>query len=222
MTSTEDFQAYAQIKAYDVISAGHFKRHLSTSRDNGDKWAIDMYQSHNQVQVKVRDIFTLVGHLSTPNSQVIQRICKDVMSCAQPPIKVLTGHNICCLTGVSTEHCIDLTRVGKHSSEMFVHPRFWHFFVLLWFCTKLEYVVRACTKQWLDKSCIIANPGNYTQICEEYAFQNLEFNEQLSRLFCKGVDYITRSLTTYRDKIALIPVLTPQEGYLNDEDEDDD
>jgi hypothetical protein len=53
----EDFHAYAQIKAFDVISSGHFKKHLSISRDNGDKWAVQMYSRHNLVQGKVRDIF---------------------------------------------------------------------------------------------------------------------------------------------------------------------
>ena len=91
----EDFHAYSQIKAYDVISAGNFKRHMSQSRDNGEKWAILMYNRQNAVQNRVRDVSSLVGQLTMPNSVHIQRICKDVMSCAQPPIKVLTGHNTC-------------------------------------------------------------------------------------------------------------------------------
>ena len=87
----EDFQAYAQTKAYDVISAGHFKRHLGVSRENGDRWAVVMYNRQNKVASKIREVFTLVAQLTTPRSQPIQRVCKDVMSCAQPPIKVVTG-----------------------------------------------------------------------------------------------------------------------------------
>jgi len=87
----EDFQAYAQTKAYDVISAGHFKRHLGTCRENGDRWAVVMYNRQNKVAGKIREVFALVNQLSTPRSQPIQRVCKDVMSCAQPPIKVVTG-----------------------------------------------------------------------------------------------------------------------------------
>lgn len=213
----EDFHAYSQIKAYDVISAGNFKRHMSQSRDNGEKWAILMYNRQNAVQNRVRDVSSLVGQLTMPNSVHIQRICKDVMSCAQPPIKVLTGHNTCCITGVSTEHCIDLTRVGKNSKEVFVHPRFWHFFVFLWFCSKLEYVIRACTKQWMDsREQQKAGAENYTQLCEEYSLQNAELNKQLFRLFTKGVAYITTSLSVYRDKYALQPMLTPSKRYLEE------
>jgi hypothetical protein len=144
------------------------------------------------------------------------------MSCAQPPIKVLTGHNTCCLTGVSTEHCIDLTRVGKNSKEVYVHPRFWHFFVFLWFCSKLEYVIRACTKQWLDTCDQKAGVDNYTRLCDEYTEQNGELNGQLFRLFSKGIAYITTSLSMYRDKYAMQPMLTASKRYLECSACDDD
>ena len=222
MTSTSmilaDFQAYSQIKAYDVISSGNFKRHLSQCRDNGDKWAITMYTRQNCVQNRLKEISNFVSQLNTPSSLHIQKICKDVMTCAQPPIKVLTGHNVCCLTGVRTEHCIDLTRVGKNSKEVHVHPRFWHFFVLLWFCAKLEYVIRACTKQWLERQSIQPNSENYTELCEEFYEQNHELIEQLFRLFEMGVGYVTRSLTVYRDKYALQPVLRPGKEYYQASD----
>lgn len=203
----DDFHAYAQTKAYDVISSGHFKRHLGASRENGDRWAVVMYSRQNKVASKIREVFTLVSQLTTPRSQPIQRMCKDVMSCAQPPIKVVAGENVCCLTGVQTEHCIDLTRMGKNSKEVFVHPRFWHFFVLLWYCAKLEYVIRACTKQWLDAQQIRPEPKTYTAVCEEYTIQNVGFNERLFQLLERALEYTTLSLSLYRDKYALLPVL---------------
>ncbi len=215
----EEFRSYSLIKGYDVISSGHFKRHLSLSRDNGDKWAIQMYNGQTAVQNAVRDLFTLVAQLTTPHTAAIHRICKDVMSCAHPPVKVLTGYNTCCLTGVSVEHCIDLTRAGKNSKEVFVHPRFRHFFMLLWFCAKVEYVIRACTKQWLDTQDSKPCAENYTQMCEDYASHNAEFNDQLFRLFVKGVEYVSTSLTIHRDKSALRPVLTASKQYLEATDE---
>lgn len=214
----DDFLAYSQIKAYDVISSGHFRRHLSQCRDNGDKWAIQMYSRQNAVQNKVREIFSLVSQLSSPSSQLIQRVCKDVMTCAQPPVKVLTGHNVCTLTGVRAEHCVDLTRVGKNAREVFVHPRFWHFFVLLWFCAKLEYVIRACTKQWLDTHGVAPNTGSFTRLCEDFSEQNADVVERLYRLFVRGCEYITHSLSLYRDKYALRPVLAPPQDYLDASD----
>jgi hypothetical protein len=186
-----------------------------------------MYNRQNKVVARVREVFSLVAQLTTPRSQQIQKVCKDVMSCAQPPIKVLTGENVCSLTGVCAEHCIDLTRMGKNSKEVFVHPRFWHFFVLLWFCAKLEYVIRACTKQWLETRGIKPVPESYTKICEDYAVHNVEFNEKLFRLLERGLEYTTLSLSLYRDKYALQPVLSAPDDYFsrardyeNEEEED--
>ena len=221
MMSFEDFQAYSQVKAYDVISSGHFRRHLATSRENGDQWAVLMYNRQNKVSNRVREVFSLVAQLSTPKSLHMQKICKDVMSCAQPPIKVLTGESVCSLTGVKAEHCIDLTRAGKNSREVFVHPRFWHFFVLLWFCAKLEYVIRACTKQWLEARKITPVPERYTIICEEFTEENTGFNEQLFRVLERALQYTTLSLKIYRDKYALQPVLCAPEEFILQKDDVD-
>jgi len=212
--SLECFNAYVQVKAYDVISAGNFKRHLSVSRDNGDKWAIQMYTLMFSVQNRLKELSSLVSKLNSPHTLHIQKICKDVMSCAQPPIKILTGTNKCSLTGVQAEHCIDLTRLGKNSKEVFVHPRFWHFFVLLWFCAKIEYVIRSCTKQWLENQRQPKESSHYARLCDDYTEQNSELHERLHRLFVKGVDYITNTLTMYNERYALQPILTPPEEYL--------
>jgi hypothetical protein len=217
--SLDDFRSYVHIKAYDVISSGNFKRHLSSCRENGDKWAIQMYNGQTSVQNKIRDLFSLVAQLTPPSCAMVHRVCKDVMSCAQPPVKVLTGYNVCCLTGVSVEHCIDLTRVGKNPKEVYVHPRFRHFFMLLWYCAKVEYVIRACTKQWMDTQESKQCPENYTQICEDYSQQNGEFTDQLYALFMKASEYVTASLVLYREKCALRPALTASKEYLEEKDE---
>jgi hypothetical protein len=215
LVTEEDFLAYAQIKAYDVISTGQFKRHLSQSRDNGNKWAIDMYQRQSQVQARIRELFSLVSQLEVSSGQSVQRICKDVMTCAQPPVKIVAGHNTCALTGVQVEHCVDLTRVGKNSREVYVHPRFWYFFMMLWFCSKLEYVIRACTKHWLDSARPrAADSRNVTRLCEDYTDQNQELIRRMFQLFVKGMDYVTLSLSVYREKYALHPVLMPSVDYL--------
>lgn len=219
--SLEDFLAYTHVKAYDVISCGHFKRHLSSARENGDKWAIDMNNGQSAVQNKIREVFSLVSHMGGPQTARVQRVCKDVMSCAQPPIKVLTGFNICSLTGVSSEHCIELTRPGKNTREVLVHPRFRHFFMFLWFCAKSEYVIRACTKQWVEGLPTPPCPETYTRLCEEYHAENIETNEKIYRLFVKGMEYVNLSLNTFKDTWALQRSLVPPPEYLESSEEED-
>lgn len=217
--SMPDFVAYVHVKAFDVISAGHFKRHLSKSRENGDKWAIDMNNGHSAVQAKIRELFALVSQLDSPQTEVVQKICKEVMSCAQPPVKILNGFNVCALTGVVSEHCIDLTRPGKNAREMLVHPRFRYFFMFLWFCAKSEYIIRACTKQWVETLADAPCPDSYTRLCEEYSMQNQEKNEKLYSLFTKSIGYTILSLTLLKDSCALQPALVPPKGYLSSTDD---
>jgi hypothetical protein len=51
-------------------------------------------------------------------------------------------------------------------------------------------------------------------VCEEYAAQNQEFNERLFQLLERALEYTTMSLTMYRDKYALQPVLSVPDEYL--------
>ncbi len=219
MVTKEEYIAYTHIKAFDVISNGNFKRHLSNARECGDKWAIDMNNGQATVQAKIREVFTLVSHLSGPQTERVQRVCKDVMSCAQPPIKVLTGFNVCYLTGVSSEHCIDLTRPGKNMHGVLVHPRFRHFFMFLWSVAKSEYIIRACAKQWVEALPAAPCPESYTRLCEEYDLDNMANNERMYLLFTKAVEYVAMSLRIFRDLWALERSLQPPAGYLDEADD---
>lgn len=215
MVSKEEFLAYTHIKAFDVISNGNFKRHLSNAREAGDKWAIDMNSGQAVVQAKIREVFAIVSQLAGPQTERVQRVCKDVMSCAQPPVKVLTGFNVCYLTGVASEHCIDLTRPGKNTREILVHPRFRHFFMFLWSVAKSEYIIRACAKQWTETLPEAPCPDTYTRLCEEYHTENLANNERMHLLFVKAVEYVMASLRILKDTWALERSLLPPPGYLD-------
>jgi hypothetical protein len=74
-------------------------------------------------------------------------------------------------------------------------------------------VIRACTKQWLESRQIRPEPRTFTAVCEEYAAQNAEFNERLFQLLERALEYTTISLSIYRDKYALLPLL---QGELSD------
>lgn len=214
-TDLENFEAYFHVKAFDVISAGQFKKHISKCRECGDHWAVQMYARHCVTANRLRDLTSLISQLTTPSSLTLQKVCKDVISCAQPPIKVLTGQNVCCLTSMTIEHCVDLTKPGKNAKEVHVHPRFWHFFLFLWFCSKLEYVIRACTKQWMDIAGSACKSKDYMEICKEFTTQNSEFVKKLHELFELGHSYVTTSLIMHRDKAIVQPILNPPLSFYS-------
>ena len=210
MTS-EDFAAFLQCKAYDVLSDGAFKKHLVQSRDNGEAWAMEMHARQNRVAGACRALQTLTlgatGRLAL--------VCKDVMASAQPPVRVFTGYSLCALTGEHTDYSIDLTRNSKGAPECHVHPRFWHFFVLLWFVSKLEYVARACTKQWGERHRE-TTPGcrDYPLLCRTFAAENADLTSQLHQIFVKALAYVARSLEVHKQESELQPVLQPPPEYF--------
>lgn len=208
MVSLEEFTAFVQCKAYDVLSDGAFKKHLVQSRENGEAWALQMHSRQNRVIASCRALQTKAGAAAGALGQV----CKDVMSSAQPPIKVFTGYSLCGLTGAHLDYSIDLTRNSKGAQECHVHPRFWHFFVFLWFVAKLEYVARACTKQWAERNK--EHSGEYTRLCEGFIAENSDLVDRLHRIFVKAIDYVTRSLQLNKEESAPQPVLQPPEVYM--------
>jgi len=208
MLTEDEFARFLHSKAYDVISNGNFRKHLMQCRDRGDVWALQMTANQARVNQECKAVQSLVsGMLNSPdNSWAL--ICKDVMSSAQPPTKVLAGYTTCFFTGEKMDCCIDLTKNGKKSKEVHVHLRFWHFFIFLWFVAKLEYIVRACTKCWLEKSREPGEP-NYTHLCERFVEDNREFTRNMYLVFLKSLDYVKKTVQLYKEEFQIQPVLKP-------------
>ena len=208
----DGFEGFMLCKAYDVLSEGHFKKHLIQCRDKGDAWAVAMHTQQTKIMHECRHIQAQINSLlDTPNSEWAQ-ICRDVMSSAQPPVKVFTGYSQCCLTGAFLDYSIDLSRTGKNTRETYVHLRFWHFFIVLWFTAKIEYVIRSCTKQWLEGQ---EPSSDYTATCERFRAENEELIRQMGSLFRKASNYVQGTIELYRQQFHVTPVLKPPESFFN-------
>lgn len=206
--SLEEFTSFVHSKAFDVISSGNFKKHLVLSRDEGDRWAVTMHQNQLKVLASFRVLQTQLAGMTCAKLSPFVRICKDVMVCAQPPIKVFSGSSRCCITGLSTDYSIDLTRNCKNSTKVLVHPRFWHFFIFLWVSSKIEYIIRACTKQWVEK-CQFGSSVGITERCEAYMEESEDFIDKMFQIYVKALDYVMLSLQKYEEFYESKPVLRP-------------
>lgn len=213
----EEFQAYYQIKACDVLTMGQYRKHMSQCRDSGDLWAVTLYNRHNVVQQKIRELNQLVSELTNPLSWKIQHFCRDVMACAQPPIRLQAGLGTCQITGVSCEHCLDLSKPGKDNKEVLVQNRFWYFFVFLWYCAKLEYIIRSCTKQWMAVNKAKMLTSEYDLECQAFMQSSDGEVRNMHELFCKAYAYVTDSLATHKSKYSIQAVLRPPDEYLMDD-----
>mmetsp|Transcript_58594 Transcript_58594/g.154860 ORF Transcript_58594/g.154860 Transcript_58594/m.154860 type:complete len:255 (+) Transcript_58594:2822-3586(+) len=209
------FEAYFKHTAYDFISSGQFKRHLGSARDGGEKWASVMYSRYNEVRQKIRDVGGVVSEMTNPLNRTIQGLCRDVMTCAQPPVRLQAGLGTCVITGETCEHCLDLTRPGKEGGrQVLVHNRFWYFFVFLWYCSKLEYIIRSCTRQWMTSSGVSVRSSNYMPLCEEFSRTSANDVELMHQLFNKGWGYVTESLQRHCDKYVSQAVLCPPPEFF--------
>ena len=218
--TAEDFAGFMLSKAYDVISNGQFKRHLVSCKDKGDSWAVTMHQQQVRIVQAGRGIQNSISRLSeSPSTAQWAQICKDVIGSAQPPVKVFTGSKKCSITGEDLEYSIDLTRSCRNAKPIYVHLRFWHFFVLLWYITKIEYIIRSCTKHWMDNTKTSENTLTCPEICEHFKDENTELTEKMAALFLKGCAFVQNSVELYRQEFQAVAVLRPPPQFLEGEQE---
>ena len=218
----EEFIGFFLSKAYDVISEGHFKKHLIQCRDRGDAWAVKMHREMTGITQSCRRVQTRIAAMhNTPQHAHWAGICRDVMASAQPPIKIFTGYSQCSLTGEALDYSIDLTRAGKNSKGVYVHLRFWHYFVFLWLIVKIEYIIRSVTKQWLESArASPAQPADseagkdYTELCERFRAENESLMHQMALLYQRGQDFVAATIDLYLSQFDIVPVLNPPEAFF--------
>jgi hypothetical protein len=189
----EDFKQFYLAKSYDVIGLGTFRRHLCKCKEAGDPWAVEMNTGVNRIHLAVRHVQSRITQIPRPRNTLLQQLCKDVMVGAQPPIRMYAGYTTCCLSEVSCNTCIDLTRPAKNAQLVHIHARFSHFFLMLWMCSKLEYVVRSCAKAWLEKQSG-KDDANFKDLCEAFTRETEEYCGQLHGLFLKSFDHVNQTL----------------------------
>jgi hypothetical protein len=147
--SLDEFRGYFLAKAYDVVGNGAYRKHLTRCKEAGDPWALTMTAQIQTMQTQIREIHTAVTSM-TPGPTKLPEILRDVMISAQPPVRLHAGCVTCCITGRRVLKCLDLSKTHKTNSQVYVDPRFCVFFMFLWYCNKLEYIVRCYTRTWLD------------------------------------------------------------------------
>lgn len=187
------FKDFFLAKAYDVVGNGTYRKHLSRCKDGGDPWAVDMSSNIQCMQAHIKEITSAV-HAMPQTSNRLHEICKDVMMSAQPPIKLHAGCVTCCVTDRKCMKCIDLSKTHKSTSGVFVDARFCYFFMLLWYCNKLEYVIRSFTRTWLDSR---PEDDTYRVICASLHDEMAPKIASMHRLFVVAKTHIMRTLETY-------------------------
>lgn len=88
---------------------------------------------------------------------------------------------------------------SRQECDLLVHPKFSHFFLLLWFVCKIDHVLRNYVRWWVDSLPDGADDSEKDSVqvlCDQFAEQ-IEFFENLCKIFNYGVNHIVTSLATY-------------------------
>jgi hypothetical protein len=195
--SLDEFRGFFHAKAFDVIGNGEYRKHLARCKDAGDVWAIQMNAQVHAVQTCIREVQNIVYSMPcTPNKLV--QICKDVMMSAQPPVRLYPGSRVCSITGKQCMRCLDLSKSHKASKAVFVDLRFCQFFMFLWFCNKLEYIVRSYTRTWMDAhSSDFLSKTSTKDLCEALQAEMEPLVGNMFRFFGVARTHVHNTLVTY-------------------------
>jgi hypothetical protein len=195
----EEFKSFFNAKAFDVIGNGTFRKHLARCKEAGDVWAVEMANHIQGIQNHVREVTTAISNMPQTSNK-LHEICKEVMMGAQPPTKLHAGCTTCCITQRQCMKCLDLTRNHKGNTSMFVDARFCYFFMLLWYCNKIEYIVRSFTRTWLDSR---EESETFQNQCEAIQVDLESQINAMYRLFVVSKQHIMSTLKHYEQNHRL-------------------
>lgn len=198
----DEFKNFFLAKAFDVVGNGSFRKHLARCKDVGDMWAVDMAASIQIMQSQIKEIVGAIQSMpQTPNK--FHEICKDVMMSAQPPTKLHAGCVTCSITEKACIKCLDLSKTHKNNTNVFVDARFCYFFMLLWYCNKIEYIVRSFTRTWLDSK---NEEQTYQELCKSLPVELESSISRMHQLFVIAKRHIITTLEKYvhDNKISLV------------------
>jgi hypothetical protein len=202
----KEFKDFFLAKAFDVVGNGTYRKHLARCKDGGDQWAVDMSNSVQSMQTHIKDVASAIHSMpQTPNR--LHEICKEVMVSAQPPIKLHAGCVTCCITEKQCMKCLDLSKTHKSSSCVYVDARFCYFFMLLWYCNKLEYIIRSFTRTWLDTR---SEDDTFQDICKAIFQEMAPRIDSMHKLFVAAKNHILKTLEKYADAHRVTLILDPK------------
>ena len=68
----ETFKDFVLLKAYDVVSAGQFRKHVSASKERGDAWACVMQAHHNSTSDAIKELLASLLSLKDDHFRDLQ------------------------------------------------------------------------------------------------------------------------------------------------------
>lgn len=192
--SFEVFKQYAVCKGCDVISESRFKKHMMHCREIGDTWAVHAQQCISEVLAHVRQLSERIRDLETLPNPPLKTICDAVICMPLPPNTQETYSGICSISKVQSRNNIVIQRKKQDANRILVNAHFAHFFTLLWFAIKIDYVMRNYTRFWLDEQ---EDTLDIEQLCHQFETQNDDMFEKFRTTFNCAVQHVNASVDVH-------------------------
>jgi hypothetical protein len=182
-------------KSFDIIGNGGYRRFVLKNKNNGEKWVTTIYNDSQHVSRYVRTILNLVNRPQFSASCVkLHKLCQRVINDLNPPTTTSHGWCIFALTGMRTENTTQLGRSNK-GDPCHVHHKFYKFFCMLWFVTRIELCIKYFTLQWLQKHNSEIEQ-NIQVLCERFE-ADTEYIQAMSDKFSQATHHVATSVLTH-------------------------
>lgn len=188
----EQFQDFVLFKVYDILSDNTYKRFVMKSRENQETWSINLLNHYNTVNAQQKRLSQLISSLETHGHLRLWKLCEEIGQCTTPPITCSPTWNLCSITGVRSDQCLEIRRSQKSECSLAVHSDFAYFVQMLWFCQRLEFIIRVETKVWLNNQ---ESSMSLQDLADKFN-ENTEWMHNMWDLYKEAYDHVNLSLQT--------------------------
>ena len=188
------FKDFVVCKALDVISGnGAYRKYLHQCCENGEPWAQRVNASVATMNAAIKDLHATIERVRRlPNSKV-GKACSEIVFSIHAPVRVIPGWSTCFITECQAQNCIDVSRATKQNQTLPVHPKFAYFVLMLFYTHRIEHVIRAYTKLWLETQPPQADMSDLTARFQDQP----ELFDKMYDRFAEGYAHVKSSLEAY-------------------------
>lgn len=198
----EHFRQYVMYKAFDFLSEGAYRKLVVRSKECGEEWALQLYSYVQQVNNTLKRVHGNVASLHEYGKQRLQVVCSEIIASVPPPVRRKVGWHTCMITGVKSDDCIDLTRVGKSEGTIIISSRFAHFALMLWVVAKIDHVCKLLAKHWFqEKTAQYKAHTTVQQMCSDFARERDADFSTLHQVFQYAYSHSMNSIDTYKTRL---------------------
>lgn len=190
LSTYENFKDYCCNKAFEVIGDDNqYKRYFSQCKENADAWAIKVHAGVQQVMGDIKSVQAMVETLQTQGKEKLYRLCLEVMTSSAPPVRRKNGWFICSISGARSDMCVEVGRQGKDAFSIVVHQKFTPFILYLWFCCKIEHIVKNQVRLWVGRQ----DTDEVDRLCRLFQEDDALVQRWYS-IFCCSVAHVKLSI----------------------------